>query len=138
MGVSDILKTSADNTVGLLKEELLIRKHELEEDWHASSLEKIFIENRIYLLIETCETWECIISTIDQGLEPFKKSLRRAVTEEDITKLTEIKIKRISKYDAFKADEHLLSIEEELQTVQFHLDHLIDYAIDYFKGLKKR
>ncbi len=138
VGVSEILKTSTDNTVGLLKEELLIRKHELEEDWHLSSLEKVFIENRLYLLIEDCETWECIISTIDQGLDPFKKLFKREITKDDITKLTEIRIKRISKYDAFKADEHIKAIEEELKQVQHHLDHLIPYAIDYFKSLKKR
>jgi topoisomerase-4 subunit A len=138
MGVSDILKTSTDNSVALLKEELLIRKHELEEDWHNSSLEKIFIENRIYLLIEECETWECIIKTIDKGLDPFKKKLQREVTEDDITRLTEIKIKRISKYDAFKADQHIKSIEEELQKVQHDLDNLIEYAIAYFRSLRKR
>lgn len=138
MGVTEILKTSTDNTVALLKEELLIRKNELEEDWHNSSLEKIFIENRIYLLIEECETWECILQTIDKGLDPFKKLLRREINEEDITKLTEIKIKRISKFDAFKADEHLKSIEEELLAVQKDLDNLIEYAIEYFKSLKKR
>lgn len=138
LGVSDILKTSTDNSVALLREELMIRLHELEEDWHASSLEKIFIENRIYLSIEQCETWECIIQTIDKELNPFKKLLRRAITEDDITRLTEIKIKRISKFDAFKADEHIRSIEEELQVVQKYLDHLTEFAIDYFKGLRKR
>jgi topoisomerase-4 subunit A len=138
LGVSEILRTSTDNTVALLKEELLIRKNELEEDWHNSSLEKIFIENRIYLTIEDCETWECIIKTIDDALDPFKKLLKRKVTEEDITKLTEIKIKRISKFDAFKADEHIKAIDEEMETVQYHLDNLIQYAIDYFKSLKKR
>ncbi|MCD6347371.1 MAG: DNA gyrase/topoisomerase IV subunit A, partial [Bacteroidales bacterium] len=138
MGVSDILRTSTDNTLALLKEELLIKKNELENDWHNSSLEKIFIENRIYLLIEDCESWECIITTIDTGLKPFKKLLEKPVTEEDITRLTEIKIKRISKYDAFKADNHIKSIEDELKRVQQLLENLIDYAIDYLKGLKKR
>ncbi|MBT3751407.1 MAG: DNA gyrase/topoisomerase IV subunit A, partial [Bacteroidetes bacterium] len=138
LGVTHMLQTSADNTVALLKEELLIRKRELEDDWHNSSLEKIFIENRIYLLIEECETWECIIKTIDKGLNPFKKLLQRPVTEDDITKLTEIKIKRISKYDAFKADDHIKAIDKELLIVQNHLSNLIIYAIDYFKGLKKR
>jgi len=138
MGVSNILKTSTDNSVALLKEELLIRKRELEEDWHNSSLEKIFIENRIYLVIEECETWDCIIKSIDKGLDPFKGKLKREVTEDDIARLTEIKIKRISKYDAFKADEHIKSIDEELLKVQHNLDNLIIYAIDYFKSLKKR
>ena len=138
LGVTTILKTSTDNSVALLKEELMIRKRELLEDWHHSSLEKIFIENRIYLVIEECETWECIIKSIAKGLEPFKSILQREVTEDDITRLTEIKIKRISKYDAFKADEHIKSIDEELLKVQHHLDNLIVYAIDYFKSLKRR
>lgn len=138
IGVSDILRTSTDNTLALLKEELLIRKKELDNDWHLSSLEKIFIENRIFLLIEECETWECVVKTIDQGLKPFKKLLKREVTEEDIKKLTEIRMLRISKFDAFKADEHIRSIEEEMQVVQHHLDNLIVYAIDYFRRLKKK
>lgn len=137
-GVSSILRTSTDNTVALLKEELQIRKKELENDWHSSSIEKIFIENRIYLLIEECETWDCIIKTIDEGLEPFKKLLNSEVTEDDITKLTEIKIKRISKFDAFKADEHIKSIVEELKLVQNFIDNLIQYAIDYFRSLKRK
>ena len=138
IGVSDILRTSTDNTLALLKEELLIRQQELENDWHLSSLEKIFIENRIYLLIEQCETWKCVVTTIDQGLEPFKKILKREVREEDIKKLTEIRMLRISKFDAFKADEHITNIEEEMQVVQHHLDNLIIYAIDYFRRLKKK
>ncbi|HRW62978.1 MAG TPA: DNA gyrase/topoisomerase IV subunit A, partial [Bacteroidales bacterium] len=95
IGVSEILKHNTDSTVYLLKRELEIKKSELQEGWHMSSLEKIFIENRIYHDIEECETWEAVISTIDKGLDPFKKLLVREVTEEDIIKLTEIKIKRI-------------------------------------------
>ena len=105
LAVNEILKISTNNTVGLLKKELEIRRDELNELWHNASLEKIFIENRIYRDIEECETWEAIIETIDKGLDPYKKLLRREVTEEDITKLTEIRIKRISKFDSFKADE---------------------------------
>ena len=97
-----MLKYSADNTVELLKKELQIRMNELHEAWHMSSLEKIFIENRIYHDIEECETWPSVIETIDKGLDPFKKLLLREVTEEDIVKLTEIKIKRMAKFDAFK------------------------------------
>jgi len=138
IGISDILRTSTDNTLALLKEELLIRQKELANDWHSSSLEKIFIENRIYLLIEECETWECVVNTIDKGLQAFKKILNREVTEEDIKKLTEIRMLRISKFDAFKADEHIKSIEEEMKVVQHHLDNLIVYAIDYFRRLKKK
>lgn len=138
IGVSEILKYSTEHTVELLKRELEIKKGELEEQWHFSSLEKIFIENRIYRDIEEEETWEGVIAAIDKGLKPYIKHLKRAVTEEDIVRLTEIKIKRISKFDAFKADELISKLEEELKNIQYHLDHLIDFAIDYFKDLKKR
>ncbi len=138
MGVSEMLKYSADNTVELLKQELQIKKRELEEAWHLSSLEKIFIENRIYHDIEECETWESVIKTIDKGLDPFKKLLLREVTEEDIVKLTEIKIKRITKFDVKKADEFIKGVEEEIKEVQNHLDHIIDYAINYYKQIRKK
>ncbi|MEN8118934.1 MAG: DNA gyrase/topoisomerase IV subunit A [Bacteroidota bacterium] len=138
LGVSEMLKLSADHTVSLLKWELEIRKNELEAAWHLSSLEKIFIENRIYIEIEECETWEDIILTIDNGLEPFKKLLRREVTREDITRLTEIRIKRISKYDAFKADEYIKSLEEEMEQVLHNLEHIIDYTIEHFKNIRKK
>lgn len=138
IGVSEILKYSADNTVELLKKELEIKKRELQEAWHLSSLEKIFIENRIYHDIEECETWESVIKTIDKGLEPFKKNLLREVTEEDIVKLTEIKIKRITKFDVKKADEYIKGIEDELKEVQNHLDHIIDFAINYYKQIRKK
>ncbi len=138
IGVSEILKNSADNTVELLKQELEIKKNELQEAWHLSSLEKIFIENRIYHDIEECETWKSVIETIDKGLEPFKKLLLREITEEDIIKLTEIKIKRITKFDVKKADEYIKGIENELKEVQNHLDHIIDYAINYYKQIRKK
>lgn len=138
LGVREILKVSVDHAVFLLKSELEIRKEELENAWHLSSLEKIFIENRIYHDIEECETWEDIISTIDNGLEPFKKLLKREVTHEDITRLTEIKIKRISKYDAFKSDEYIKSLEEEMKQVLYNLEHIIDFTIEYFKNIKKK
>ena len=115
-----------------------IKKSELEEQWHFASLEKIFIEKRVYRRIEEEETWEGVISTIDEGLKPHIKHLKRPVTEDDILRLTEIKIKRISKFDSFKADEIIARIEEELEKTQYHLDHLTDYTIDYFKDLKKR
>jgi len=136
--VDEILRQNTDHTVHLLKRELEIRLQELEDQWHNSSLEKIFIENRIYLRIEDCETWECVIETIDEGLEPFKKILQREVTEDDIVRLTEIKIKRISKFNAFKADESIKAIEDEISEVKNHLGHLIDYAINYFKQIKKK
>jgi topoisomerase IV subunit A len=138
MGVSQILKHSADKTVELLKSELEIRKSELEEEWHMSSLEKIFIEERIYRDIEECETWEGVITAIDEGLDPFKKLLLREVTREDILQLTEIKIKRISKFDVKKADEHIKGIETELEEVKNHLRNIIPYAINYFKQIKKK
>ena len=138
VGVSEILKVTADHTKELLKKELEIRLWELEEDWHLSSLEKIFIEKRIYRDIEECETWEDVIEAIDKGLDPYKKLLLREVTREDIIKLTEIKIKRISKYDVKRADEHIKSIEAEMEEVKNHLEHLVDYAITYFKGIQKK
>lgn len=136
--VTQILKENTNHTVHLLTRELEIRKGELEEAWHLSSLEKIFIENKIYQRIEECETYEAIIQTIDHGLEPFKKLLKREVTREDIIKLTEIKIKRISRYDSKKADEYISALEEELEQVEFNLRNIIPYAIDYFKNLKKK
>ena len=138
MGVSAILKKSADKTVELLKAELEIRKNELQEEWHMSSLEKIFIEERIYHDIEECETWEAVIEAIDKGLMPFKKQLQREVTREDIIQLTEIKIKRISKYDVKKADEHISGIESELDEVKNHLRNIIPFTINYFKQIKKK
>jgi topoisomerase-4 subunit A len=138
MGVSDILKHSAERTVELLRTELEIRKKELEEEWHMSSLEKIFIEERIYRDIEECETWEAVITAIDKGLKPFKKKLLREVTREDIIQLTEIKIKRISKYDAKKANEQIKGIEVELEEVKNHLRNIIPYTINYFKQIKKK
>jgi topoisomerase IV subunit A len=138
MGVSSILKHSADRTVALLKQELEIRMAELQEEWHMSSLEKIFIEEKIYRDIEECETWEAVIKAIDDGLEPFKKLLYRKVTREDIIQLTEIKIKRISKFDAKKADEHIKGIETELEEVKNHLRNIIPFAINYFRQIKKK
>ncbi len=138
LGVTEMLKISTDQTLNLLKLELEIRRKELDDDWHLSSLEKIFIENRIYLRIEDCETWECIISTIDEGLEPFKAILQQPVTTEDIEKLTEIKIKRISKFDAFKADRYIKGLEEEMIQVDYHLAHIVDYTIAYFNKIRDK
>jgi topoisomerase-4 subunit A len=138
MGVSAILRHSADKTVELLNNELEIRKSELQEEWHMSSLEKIFIEERIYHDIEECETWEAVIVAIDNGLTPFKKLLLRKVTREDIIQLTEIKIKRISRFDVKKADEHIKGIETELEEVKNHLRNIIPFAINYFRQIKKK
>ena len=138
MGVSDMLRRSVDNTKGLLKRELEIRLGELNEEWHMSSLERIFIENRIYNSIEECTTWESVLETIDRELTPFKGQLRREITREDIIKLTEIKIKRISRYDAFRADELIRSIEAEIEEVEHHLATLTDYTIAYYQNILKK
>lgn len=138
MGVNEILKVSAENTLNLLKNELEIRKGELEDQWHFLSLERIFIENRIYRDIEECETWEAVIKAIQKGLKPYLKDLKKEVTEEDVVRLTEIKIKRISKYDTLKAEESIKKLEKELKEVKNHLKNLVEYAIDYYKGLKKK
>ena len=137
MGVTDILKHSAHQTRELLKLELEIKLGELQEKWHFSSLEKIFIENRIYRDIEECETWEAVIAAIDKGLKPFIKHLHRKVTEEDIVRLTEIKIKRISKFNAFKADEIIQGLEAEISIVEKNLNNLTRFAVAYFKNLIK-
>jgi topoisomerase-4 subunit A len=138
VGVSEILKLSVKNTRDLLQRELEIEKAELEEQWQFSSLEKIFIEERIYRDIEECETWEAVIEAIDKGLKPFRKKLRRDVTHDDIVRLTEIRIKRISKFDSFKADEYIKGIEEKIATCEHHLANLTDYAIAWYQNLKKK
>ena len=138
MGVSTILKHSADKTVELLKTELKIREGELQEEWHMSSLEKIFIEERIYRDIEECETWEAVLKAIEKGLEPFKSRLTREVTTEDIIRLTEIKIKRISRFDVKKADDHIKSLETELDEVRNHLSNIISYTVNYFRQIRKK
>ncbi|MBK9421437.1 MAG: DNA gyrase/topoisomerase IV subunit A [Flavobacteriales bacterium] len=138
LGVNELLRTSTENTLRLLELELQIKKAELQEQWHFASLERIFIEKKVYRKIEEAETWEQVVSFIDKGLKPYVKDLRRAVTEEDILRLTEIRIKRISKFDSFKADEHIKGLEEQLASTQAKLDALVEYAIDYFKELKRK
>ena len=151
IGVSELLTTSTMRTKELLRLELEIKKSELEERWHLASLEKIFIEKRIYRDIEECETWEDVISTIDVGLKKYVATpadppkagdsrllLMRNITEEDIAKLTEIKIKRISKYNSFKADEYIANLEADLKQVKFDLENLTDFAIAYFERLLEK
>lgn len=138
IGVTEMLKISTDQTVELLKKELEIQLNELEEQWHFASLERIFIENRIYRDIEEEETWEGVIEAIDKGLQPHTKHLKRPVTEEDIVKLTEIRIKKISKFDIDKAKQFIESLEEKIAGVKHHLKNLIEFAIDYFKNLKEK
>ncbi len=136
--VDEILRISTDRTKDLLKRELEIKLGELNEKWHFSSLEKIFIEKRIYRNIEEAETWEAVISTIDKGLKPYKKLFKREITTEDITRLTEIKIKRISKFDSFKADEEIKGVEKDLKQVAYDLKHLTEYTVAYFQNLQKK
>lgn len=135
MGVNDILKYNTNQTVALLKRELEIKRAELMEKILFSSLEKIFIENRIYRDIEEAKTWEEVIARIDKGLKPHKKKFYREITNDDIVRLTEIRIKRISKYDSFKADEMLKDLEKQLKETQHNLKHLTDFAIGYFQNL---
>lgn len=136
--VHELLQLSAENTKNLLRRELEIRLHELQEDWHYSSLEKIFIEKRIYRDIEEEKTWEGVITAIDKGLKPYKKLFKREITTEDITRLTEIKIKRISKFDSFRADEHIRSVEKDMEQVKYDLEHLVDFAVGYYENLLKK
>jgi topoisomerase-4 subunit A len=151
VAVEDMLRLSTQKTLRLLERELEIRQEELQEKWHSASLEKIFIENRIYRKIEECETWEQILETIDAGLKKYVRIqgekerandvrivLRRAITEDDLTRLTEIRIKRISRYDGFKADEYIQKLETELAEVADNLANLTRYAIRYFEGLLKK
>ncbi len=137
VGVTEMLRRSTDNTVQLLKQELEIKLKEHEEQWHFASLERIFIENRIYRDIEEEETWEGVINAIDKGLQPHIKHLKRAVTEDDIVRLTEIRIKRISKFDIDKAQQKIDALEDQISEIKHHLANLIDYAIAYFTRLKK-
>ncbi len=137
-GVSDMLKQSTERTVQLLKQELIIELGELEEQWHFSSLERIFIENRIYHDIEQEETWEGVIEAIDKGLKPHTKHLKRAVTTDDIVRLTEIRIKRISRFDLDKAQEKLDALEGDIEKVKYNIEHIIDFTISFFTTLKEK
>ncbi|MGJ8652548.1 MAG: DNA gyrase/topoisomerase IV subunit A [Opitutaceae bacterium] len=135
---ADLLYLATEKTRELLKLELEIQLGELEEKWHFSSLEKIFIEKRIYRRIEEEETWEGVIATVDKGLEPYKKLFKREITEDDILRLLEIKIKRISKFDAFKADELIKNLEDSIEDTLKNLKYLTKYAINWFTELKKK
>lgn len=136
--VSEILKVNTDHTVQLLKKELEIELHELQENWHFSSLERIFIENRIYHDIEEVKSWDEVLKVIDAGLKPHTKHLLRAVTEEDIVRLTEIRIKRISRFDLDKFKENIAALEGKIEQVKHHLQNLIQYAIDYYINIQKK
>ena len=136
VGVTEMLRRSTDHTLEMLKQELEIKLGEFEEQWHFASLERIFIENRIYRDIEEEETWPGVISAIDRGLKPHIQHLKRGVTEEDIARLTEIRIKRISKFDIEKAQQKIDALEDQIAETKRYLANLINYAIDYFKRLK--
>ncbi len=138
LGVSEMLERSTHRTVDLLRQELEIELQELQDQWHAASLERIFIENRIYLDIEKETTWEGVLQAIDNGLKPYIAHLKRAITEADLVRLTEIKIKRISKFDIDKARKNLAIIEDKIAEKKYHLAHIIDYTIDFFKNIKKK
>ncbi|MES2544793.1 MAG: DNA gyrase/topoisomerase IV subunit A [Bacteroidota bacterium] len=138
IGVSDMLKISTERTVQLLKSELEIQLGELEEQWHFASLERIFIENKIYRLIEEETTREGVIAAVDNGLKPHIKHLKRAVTEEDILRLLDIRIMRISKFDSNKAQEKIEALEGDIEKVKYDLEHLIDFAVAYFTKLKEK
>jgi topoisomerase IV subunit A len=151
LSVPEILKISTMQTKDLLRRELEIKKGELEEKWHHASLEKIFIENRIYRDIEECESFEDVIIAIDAGLKKFVATpsdplkagdtrimMMRDITEDDITRLTEIKIKRISKYNKFKADEMMAQLLADLEQVKYDLEHLTEFAIAYFERLLEK
>ncbi|MDE5708389.1 MAG: DNA gyrase/topoisomerase IV subunit A, partial [Alistipes sp.] len=138
LGVSEILRRSAEHTKWLLGRELEIRLGELNEAWHAASLERIFIENKLYQLIEGCKTREAAYAAVDKGLAPFKKVLRREVTIEDVQKLTELRFIRISRYDTEKADNEIKQIEEQIAQTQYDLDHLTEYAVAYYKRIREK
>ncbi len=138
LGVSEILRRSAENTRALLGLELEIKLAELNAAWHAASLEKIFIENKLYQLIEGCNSRTEAYEAVDKGLEPFKKLLRREVTIEDVQRLTELKFIRISRFDADKADNEIKGIEADIKQTQYQLDHLTEYAIDYYEHIREK
>ena len=135
LGVNDLLRLSTDRTVNILKNELTWEKKNQEEKWHYANLERLFIEHKIYRKIEECNTWEAVLKTIELGLKPFQKDLKKEITKDDIVRLTEIKIKKISKYDSDNNSKHIANIELELEEINNHLDNLNDYTIRYFKSL---
>ncbi|MCS6819184.1 MAG: DNA gyrase/topoisomerase IV subunit A, partial [Chitinophagales bacterium] len=136
--VEEILRKSTHRTRDLLQRELEIKLNELQESWHFASLEKIFIEKRIYRDIEEAETFEEVLERIDKGLKPYRKLFKREITREDLIRLTEIKIKRISKYDSFKADEAIKSLEQQIEETKYHLAHITEYTIRYFEELIRK
>jgi topoisomerase-4 subunit A len=137
ISVNELLQRCAESTKSILKDELEVQFNELSERWHFCSLEKIFIENKIYRKIEECETWEAVIAAIWKGLKPHLSILKRPVVDDDVARLTEIKIKRISKFNSFEADEQIAKLETEMDMIQKNLKQLTKYAIQYFERIKK-
>lgn len=139
LGVSEILKISTDNTLALLKKELEIRMAELEEEWHMSSLEKLFFEKKIYRELEKdTDSWDLVIDAVEKGFDPYRKLFRRKITREDVLKLTEKPVRKISKFDIKKADELIKGIEDEMTKVKHDLDNIIPYTIKYFEDIRKK
>jgi topoisomerase IV subunit A len=139
VGVSEMLKISTDHTLALLKFELQIRMTELDEEWHQSSLEKLFFEKKIYRELEKdTETWELVLEAVEKGFEPYKALFKRDITRDDILKLTEKPVRKISKFDIKKSDDLIKGIEDEMEKVKFHLEHIVNYTIDYFKNIRKK
>ncbi len=138
LGVSEILRRSAEHTKSLLGRELQIRLDELQGEWHATSLERIFIENKLYQLIEGCRSRDEAYDAVDRGLEPFKNLLQREVTRDDVIRLTQLQFIRISKYDSAKADEMIRSIEENIRQVRYDIEHLTDYAVAYYTRIREK
>ena len=138
VGVKEILRISVQRTVEMIQMELMIRQQELMESLLFASLERIFIENRIYRDIEECKTWEAVIKAIDKGLEPYKPDFYRVITEDDIVRLTEIRIKRISRFNSFKADEHIKNLNEELLEIKHNLEHLTEFVIAFYENIRKK
>jgi topoisomerase-4 subunit A len=136
--VKDVLIQSTEHTVELLKWELTNRQADLERKWHNTSLEKIFIENKIYRRIEQAGDREEMIAFVEKGLKPHTKHLRQEITRDDILRLTEIPIRRISRFDAERTKDLLKEIDQQLKEVRYHLKYLSDYAVDYFKNLLKK
>ena len=138
LGVSEILKKSTEHTVNLLTKELEVKLFEFQEKWHFMSLEIIFIENRIYRKIEELKTWDEIISTIYNELIPFTNKLIRKITNDDIVKLTEIKIKKITRFDLDNANNELAKLSKNIEDINKDLSNITSYAIEYFKDLKRK
>ena len=135
IGVKDILKYSAESTKTLLKKELEIKRDELKEKILFSTLEKIFIDNKIYQKIEKCETWDDVLATIDKALHEYKNEFYREIKKDDIVRLTEIKIKRISKFDKKRLEESIMKFESELEKTNKNLKNLTDFTIDYYYNI---